>query len=488
MKVWPPYIPFDFLFEGFTPTKEDNRLKFQPDVGPLIMRRNSSARVDKLHAQMFLWDNELNALNDFYTNTLEDGALTFSMFHPMYGVVWAMQFIAPPDAIPVSAKQGRRRWKVDFQLNFLYRVPPSELVLALQDNVFTQDMLVVPGFSFLMYDTAYAVDNLQREFGRPNVSDIPGTSDFTNLHPKPAKFDVAAIDDQINFFNTDKVLSDIGIAMDILSVILSRPDMVDSVTTTEAFITDVESTRTDTFGTSDLLTAYTERPLTVGVAAIDDINQFIVHKVFADASATMETLSKVIYKPDLASVIEASTSSDSMTKEVNKPDLADSFTHSDLAQLHPQRPLSDFVTLSDNLEAVLLAGKVLKDSAVAVVVGLTTNTEKSSTSEVLPIVEVVAKVLSRPNVVNSTLLQDILKVHLNRVLKDFPECSDTIDSFNIQTVLKDFPVTTEVVAKGFNRPNVTDTFNTSDIMFYTLITGSVNRAINGSPFNRTTFN
>lgn len=123
--AWPTGVSFRFLLEGLTSKKEDNRLKFQPDAGPPLNRRNSSSRVDKVSGSLIWSTAELDDADEFYTVDLKNGTLPFEARNPITGSRWVMQFITPFVATPIS----RGRWQVSMELNLLYQTVSDAVML-----------------------------------------------------------------------------------------------------------------------------------------------------------------------------------------------------------------------------------------------------------------------------------------------------------------------------------------------------------------------
>lgn len=77
---------------------ENNLSEFRPEVGPVKRRRRTSVATRLLVFDQLLSFTEFDALMTFYSDTLMDGALTFTRYHPrdIGGTTYEWQFVEPP--------------------------------------------------------------------------------------------------------------------------------------------------------------------------------------------------------------------------------------------------------------------------------------------------------------------------------------------------------------------------------------------------------
>lgn len=95
MAMWPTTLPTAFLVRGYTEQKQDNAVRFQPDVGPPKLRRRSTAAARTITGALVLKQSLREVFDDFYSTMLSDGADTFTWKDPGKGP-GTYVFNAPP--------------------------------------------------------------------------------------------------------------------------------------------------------------------------------------------------------------------------------------------------------------------------------------------------------------------------------------------------------------------------------------------------------
>lgn len=116
--VWPPTLPQDVFAEGYDETLPNTMLRTQMDAGPAKTRRRSTAGVRPLTVTI-----ELNrtlgedaAFDEFFTDTLGGGTLSFDWTHPRTLATVTMRFTAPPHLQPLA---GGKFWRAMLNLEVM---------------------------------------------------------------------------------------------------------------------------------------------------------------------------------------------------------------------------------------------------------------------------------------------------------------------------------------------------------------------------------
>lgn len=96
--VWPSgQIPLRALQSSYAEQPENNRLKYEPELGPPKLRRRSTVRADTISFETHMTQAQYDALMTFYTADLENGTLTFTRQHPRtFAADVEFMFSAPP--------------------------------------------------------------------------------------------------------------------------------------------------------------------------------------------------------------------------------------------------------------------------------------------------------------------------------------------------------------------------------------------------------
>ncbi len=84
--VWPVTLPQKPVVGGWSRTPQDNRVVFQPDVGPPIVRRRATVRAHNYEATFpVITDAQLVIFDAFFETDLADGSLHYLWFDPVSG-------------------------------------------------------------------------------------------------------------------------------------------------------------------------------------------------------------------------------------------------------------------------------------------------------------------------------------------------------------------------------------------------------------------
>ena len=107
MPAWPITLPASPLVEGFRETPPDTVLRSPMDQGPAKLRRRTTAGTGALSLTYLLSRAQVNALMDFFNDTLAGGSLPFDFTHPVNGATLACRFRQMPAYAPVNAEYFR---------------------------------------------------------------------------------------------------------------------------------------------------------------------------------------------------------------------------------------------------------------------------------------------------------------------------------------------------------------------------------------------
>jgi len=88
--IWPATLPQCPILNAFSERPQQNVVVFQPDVGPLKIRRRGTEKAWLSTLVFRMNSTQLAAFNIFYETTLEDGTLPFTLYHPVtkLGHIW----------------------------------------------------------------------------------------------------------------------------------------------------------------------------------------------------------------------------------------------------------------------------------------------------------------------------------------------------------------------------------------------------------------
>lgn len=121
--AWPSGVPFVPLRNGFSRTRMDNRVRFQPEVGEAKTRRRHTAVPITVDMTIRMSETDYLTLDDWYRDDLKDGSLR-ALFpkDPVEGDAFDCKFVAPPTIIAVggfSSEDGTQMFDVSFTVHRL---------------------------------------------------------------------------------------------------------------------------------------------------------------------------------------------------------------------------------------------------------------------------------------------------------------------------------------------------------------------------------
>jgi hypothetical protein len=246
-------------------------------------------------------------------------------------------------------------------------------------------------------DPAFATDFPSFDLTRPDIADSVATSDAANLHTTKARQDVATTSDGIDYLVATKVLVDTAVPTDVInSFVLIRPDVADTATTSDANAKTV--TKPDlasAAGATDAAALHPQPVYTDAVGTADAIDFLNPTKVLQDTATTADALAKDLTRPDVADTATTSDDPDFATTKI----LADAAAATDDKSLAVTKVATDTATTSDadakTVVAVLADSVTVTDVATANIVPVRFFTEDGTTSDNLAIREFTTGVDSR---------------------------------------------------------------------------------------------
>lgn len=80
--AWPAGVPTAPLQAGFRYSREDNRIAFQPEIGPPKRRRRTFTSMYLMDCVIQMTDSEFSDFEDFYDGDLQEGVYQFTFPDP----------------------------------------------------------------------------------------------------------------------------------------------------------------------------------------------------------------------------------------------------------------------------------------------------------------------------------------------------------------------------------------------------------------------
>lgn len=90
--VWPVGLPQNVLVNGYSEAVGDGLLEYQPETGPSISRRRSTANPRPIAMSFELTSAQIATLRTFYETTLIGGSLPFSFPGITEAVTYLVKF------------------------------------------------------------------------------------------------------------------------------------------------------------------------------------------------------------------------------------------------------------------------------------------------------------------------------------------------------------------------------------------------------------
>lgn len=121
---WPSWIRFAIDPNSYGESPEQNRVEFQPEVGPPKRRRRTSLSQTVIAMEtVWLTAQEVDDVTAFYRGTLTEGIDSFTATHPRTNTPGTWEFVDGPKVSQAVATS----FKLSFQLRLLSggRYPPS---------------------------------------------------------------------------------------------------------------------------------------------------------------------------------------------------------------------------------------------------------------------------------------------------------------------------------------------------------------------------
>ena len=112
---WPAGLPQDVSKEGYGESPPDTLLRTSFDAGPVKQRSRTSSAATPVEATMDMTLEELQMFDEFFSQTLVNGSLSFDWIHPRTKAPAVLRFTGVPK---YAAKTGVH-FKVDLSLEIL---------------------------------------------------------------------------------------------------------------------------------------------------------------------------------------------------------------------------------------------------------------------------------------------------------------------------------------------------------------------------------
>lgn len=95
--AWPATMPPYVQQGGYGEQLEQGVSEFKPPVGPRQSRNRSIIDSETLTFELNLSTSQVTDLSDFYSNTIGNGTLPFTMTHPRTGITETFTFVSAPE-------------------------------------------------------------------------------------------------------------------------------------------------------------------------------------------------------------------------------------------------------------------------------------------------------------------------------------------------------------------------------------------------------
>src|SRR4051794_29327434 len=115
-EAWPATLPQVVLVEGFSQTIGDGRLRMNPDAGPALVRRRSTAMPKAMPCNIDVDNEQWDDLLTFGETTLISWTLPFTFPDPGGGADLLVRFA---DNLPSRAEVVPGVWRVSLDLEIL---------------------------------------------------------------------------------------------------------------------------------------------------------------------------------------------------------------------------------------------------------------------------------------------------------------------------------------------------------------------------------
>lgn len=105
---WPSTLPQKPEQQGYREVPQDGLVRSKNDAGPSTVRRRFTAISVNVEVQFVLDTDDMLIFEDFYRNTILDGALTFNFYSPITDSLVEHRFRNPPTISARNAAWGIR--------------------------------------------------------------------------------------------------------------------------------------------------------------------------------------------------------------------------------------------------------------------------------------------------------------------------------------------------------------------------------------------
>ena len=98
MAIWPITLPTEPIIDSLRETPPNLLQRTEMDAGPAKVRRRFTAGVRKFEVAYMFSPDEMTIWENFYENTISDGALSFTYPHPrIWGTFITVRLTEVPD-------------------------------------------------------------------------------------------------------------------------------------------------------------------------------------------------------------------------------------------------------------------------------------------------------------------------------------------------------------------------------------------------------
>jgi len=95
MANWPTELKINRA--SYKESPPNNSIRSNMETGPDKIRRRSTAAIRPISFMLFLTEDQIDILDDFYVTTLYSGSLSFNLVHPRTGATVEARFVQPPE-------------------------------------------------------------------------------------------------------------------------------------------------------------------------------------------------------------------------------------------------------------------------------------------------------------------------------------------------------------------------------------------------------
>ena len=117
--TWPSELPTTPLLQGYSEAIPNNTLRSSVDSGPAKVRRKGGLMPFPITASMNLTSEQVDALEEFISDTLMEGTLRFEWAHPRTKATIESRFMPNGEKLVEITPVGAGRWFVSFSLEVL---------------------------------------------------------------------------------------------------------------------------------------------------------------------------------------------------------------------------------------------------------------------------------------------------------------------------------------------------------------------------------